>query len=134
VAKVFKARNDYKNLTTLVEQFKASFDPVAASLLNPNPNVISLLQSHADEVGFKEIPSAGNDTRNIKGYVSKQYSVTFLEKDPDLLLKYLSSVISDPKLAGLDIWRLKLTPSPVKLINGNVGWNLEVGFKRWQRD
>jgi len=133
-AKLSKARNDYKNLDTLVQQFKASFDPAAASLLDPNPSVTNLLQTHAEDLGIKDtLASAGNDTRNIKGYVSKQYSMNFIEKDPTVLLQFLSRVTTDSKLAGLDIWSLKLTPG-FKLPNGSVGWSLEVRFKRWQRD
>lgn len=133
-AKVTKARNDFKNLQSLVQQFKANFDPAAASLLDPNPSVTNLLQTHAEELGIRDvIASAGNDTRNIKGYVSKQYSVNFSEKDPNLLLQYLSRVTTDPRLAGLDIWRMKLLPG-FRLASGSIGWSLEVGFKRWQRD
>lgn len=132
--KLSKARNDYKNLQTLAQEYKASFDPVAASLLEPNPNVISLLQTHLDELGLKVIPSVGSQTRTIPaGYVSKQYVVNFLETDPNKLLQFLSRVTTDPKLAGIDIFSIKLTPG-FKIPDGPVGWNLAVTFKRWQRD
>ncbi|MBC7771269.1 MAG: hypothetical protein H7210_02120 [Pyrinomonadaceae bacterium] len=134
MARLSKARNDYKNLDALVQQFKVSFDPAAASLLDPNPSVTNLLQTHAEQLGITDvIASPGKETRNNRGYVAKQYSMRFIEKDPNLLIQYLSNVTTDPKLAGLDIWSLKFTPG-FKLPNGSVGWNLEVGFIRWQRD
>jgi len=137
-ARLSKARGDYRNLESLVQQVRSNFDPTSTELYKPvtPSNVANKIQTHAESLGMPGvISSTGADIRsvNVKGYVQKQYSVNILEKDPRLLLQWLQKVVQDNEVPGMDISRVKLTPG-FKLPSGAVGWNLEVTFKRWQRE
>ena len=129
-----KSQASLDTLKVTIAQVKATYDPESMKRYEPNQRVINQLTTSAEQSGLPGVvPSTAADIRNVKGYVIKQYSVSLAEKDPAVLLQWLQRVTNDSEIPGLDLARIKLTPG-YKLPNGVVGWNMEVTFRRWQRD
>lgn len=129
-----KSQASLDTLKVTIAQVKTTYDPESMKRYEPNQRVINQLTTSAEQSGLPGVvPSTAADIRNVKGYVIKQYSVSIAEKDPAVLLQWLQRVTNDSEIPGLDLARIKLTPG-YKLPNGVVGWNMEVTFRRWQRD
>jgi hypothetical protein len=133
-AQLNKAKVNLDTLKATIAQVRSVSDTASRQLYEPNQRVVNLLTTSAEQMGLPGVlPSTAADIRNVKGYVIKQYSVSLAERDPSLLLAWLKRVTNDSEIPGLDLARVKFTPSFV-LDNGKVGWNMEVTFRRWQRD
>lgn len=129
-----RASTNLANVKSTVAQVKEAYNPEARRRFDPDPTIINKLTTIAEACGLPGIvPSTAADIRNVKGYVVKQYSVNVTEKDPAVLLTWLSRVTGDTEIPGLDLARVKFTPGFV-LPSGVVGWNMEATFRRWQRD
>lgn len=107
----------------------------ASPRFNPENDMVGLLQRFAGSLGLPRTEVSSKDPTTaaaVKGFVKRTYSTTINEADPELLLSWVAQSSDGAKFPGLEIDSMRLTPGRTSE-TGRVVWNLDITFRRWER-
>lgn len=136
LGRVATARKNADDMIKLVNQVRALQETLAKRGLDPNPHIGASLEQLAQ---FSGTTLSGNvsDTPGTAtgqaGMTQRRYTARFVNQDPAALLQFLNVTQEAPETAGVEIARINLLPGTADPTSGQVLWNLDVDFTRWER-
>jgi hypothetical protein len=136
LGRVAKARKGADDMIKLVNQVKGLQKTLAERGLDPNPRIAFELE-HLAQLSGLTLTGAVTDTpgtaTGVAGMSQKRYTARFANQDPAALLQFLNVTQEAPETAGVEFARINLLPGSPDPATGQVLWNMDVDFSRWER-
>lgn len=136
LGRVETARKNADEVIRLVNQVRALQDTLAKRGLDPNPRIASSLEELARFSGTTlsgPVTDTPGTATGQAGMTQKRYTARFVNQQPDALLQFLNATQEAPETAGVEFARINLLPGVADPTTGQVLWNLDVDFTRWER-
>lgn len=128
-----RASSSLANVQGYVSQLTALEEKRSSPRFAPDNDMEGKLMRFAEQVGLgRPQITPKNVSSTFKGFRRIAYQGVITEADPALLLRWVTESTDGRNFPGLEVETLKLTPGRV-LSSGQVGWTLDITFRRWER-
>jgi hypothetical protein len=135
ISKVAAARRSADEVIQMTNDLKTLQATLEARGVEYNPNVPNLLEQLAQEHRAEPASVVTEQTSGLSGpnMIQKKYPMKFVNQSPDALLGFLDATQESPQTAGVEISRIEVKPGGPDATTGQVLWNMDVDFTRWER-
>lgn len=136
LARVASTRESASRVIKLTGEVRQMQSSLTARGVDPNPRIGFELEELAKQKGATPATTISEDRSaapSIANMQQKVYKARFVDQQPVNLLNFLTAVPQNPATAGVEINRLGIRPGTPDPATGEVRWNLDVDFTRWER-